>query len=250
VVVLQILSICLISVVIVSEQCTRIFFKGSLGCSDHEMVEFKILGAARRVRSKLRRTEFGLLRDLLGRIPWEKALGGRGAQESWSVFKDHLLQAQERCIPTKRKSGRNARRPTWVNKELLAKLKQKKEAYRGWKQGQITWEEHREIVRVAREQVRKAKALTELNLARDVKGNKKACYRYVSDRRKTGENVGPLQKEAGDLVTRDVEKAEVLNDFFASGFNSKCSSHTTQVAEGKGRDWENEEPLTAGKDQV
>jgi len=58
-----------------------------------------------------------------------------------------------------------------MNKELLYKLKQKKEAYRGWKQGQEAWDEYREIVRVAREQVRKAKALTELNLARDVKGN-------------------------------------------------------------------------------
>ena len=60
----------------------------------------------------------------------------------------------------------------------------------------------------------------------------------------------PLRKEAGDLVTQDVDKDEVLNDFFASVFNSKCSSHTTQVAEGKGRDWENEEPLTVGEDQV
>jgi len=158
--------------------------KGSLGCSDHEMVEFKILRAARRVSSKLcvvgfRRAYFGLLRDLLGKIPWNKALEGRGAQESWSVFKDHLLQAQKQCLPNKTKSGRNSRRPTWMNKELLAKLKQKNEAYRGWKQGQAFWEKYREIILVAREQVRKAKALTELNLAREVKGNKKAFYRYV-----------------------------------------------------------------------
>jgi len=129
-----------------------------------------------------------------------------------------------------------------MNKELLAKLRHKKEAYRGWKQGQISREENREIVRAAREQARKAKALTELNLARDVKGNKKAFYRYVRNRRQTRENVGPLQKEAGEMVTQDVEKAEVLNDFFASVFNSKCSGHTAQVAEGKGGDWENEEP--------
>ncbi|GAB0206306.1 mitochondrial enolase superfamily member 1 [Grus japonensis] len=47
-----------------------------------------------------------------------------------------------------------------------------------------------------------------------------------------------------------MEKAEVLNDFFASVFTGKCSSHTAQVTEGKGRDWENEEPPTIGEDQV
>ncbi|GAB0186660.1 hypothetical protein GRJ2_001131300 [Grus japonensis] len=61
--------------------------KGTLGCSDHKMVEFKILRAARRANSKLttldfRRTDFGLFRDLLGRVPWDKALEERGAQES------------------------------------------------------------------------------------------------------------------------------------------------------------------------
>ena len=48
--------------------------KGSLGCSDHEMVEFKILKAATRAHSKLtaldfRRADFSLFRDLLGRVP-------------------------------------------------------------------------------------------------------------------------------------------------------------------------------------
>ncbi|GAB0182454.1 mitochondrial enolase superfamily member 1 [Grus japonensis] len=226
--------------------------EGSLGCSDHEMVEFKILRAARRARSKLttldfRRADFGLFRDLLGRIPWDKALEGRGAQDSWLVFKGHLPQAQEQCIPTKRKSSKNTKRPPWMNKELLGKVKQKKEAYRGWKQGQVAWEEYRETVRAAREQVRKAKALIETTLARDVK-DKKSFYRYVSDKRRTRKNVGPLQNEMGDLVTQDMEKAEVLNDFFASVFTRKCLSHTAQLTEG--RDWENAEPPTVGEDQV
>jgi len=45
-----------------------------------------------------------------------------------------------------------------------------------------------------------------------------------------------------------MEKAVVLNDFLAS-VTGKCSSHTTQVAEGKGRDWEIEGLPTVG-DQV
>ncbi|GAB0184683.1 mitochondrial enolase superfamily member 1 [Grus japonensis] len=92
------------------------------------------------------------------------------------------------------------------------------------------------------------KALIEINLARDVKDNKKSFYRYVSGKRRTRENVGPLQNETGDLVTQDMEKAEVLSDFFASVFTGKCLSHTAQVTEG--RDWENAEPPTVGEDQV
>ncbi|PKU39572.1 dtw domain-containing protein 2 [Limosa lapponica baueri] len=62
-------------------------FKGSLGCSDHEMVEFKILRAARRVCSKLatlhfRRADFELLRDLIGRVAWKKNWRGEGPKKA------------------------------------------------------------------------------------------------------------------------------------------------------------------------
>jgi len=132
----------------------------------------------------------------------------------------------------------------------LDKPKHKKESTRGWKQGEAALEECREIVRAARDEVRKAKALIELTLARYVKGNKQSFYRYMGDKRKARENMGPLWKETGDLVTWDMEKAEVFNDFFASVFTNKYFSHTTQVAEGKGRDWEKAESPTVGEDQV
>ena len=53
--------------------------------------------------------------------------------------------------------------------------------------------------------------------------------------------MGTLWKLTGELATLDLEKAEVLNDFFASVFTGKCSDHTTQVLEGRCRDCENED---------
>lgn len=89
---------------------------GSLGCNDHEIVEFKILWAVKRVCSKLtsldfRRADFGLFSSLLD-LPWDQALEEREVQESWLILIGHLLQAHERCIPTIRKLGKTNRRPT------------------------------------------------------------------------------------------------------------------------------------------
>lgn len=56
--------------------------------------------------------------------------------------------------------------------------------------------------------------------------NKKSFYRYVSDERKTRENVGPLQEKMGDLVTQDLEKARVLC-YFSSASTVNYSSHTS-----------------------
>ena len=59
----------------------------SLGCSHHEMVEFRILHGGSRAISKIKtldfkRDNFGLFKDLLGGIPWVRGLKGRGVQDS------------------------------------------------------------------------------------------------------------------------------------------------------------------------
>ena len=63
-----------------------------------------------------------------------------------------------------------------MNKELLDKLRHKKEAYRGWKQGPVTWEEYRNIFQASRDKVRKTKA--QMELVRDIK-DKKGCYSII-----------------------------------------------------------------------
>jgi len=100
---------------------------GRLSCSDHEMVEFRILRGGIRAISRiktldLRRADFALFKELLGGIPWDRALEGRGAHECWSLFKQHFLHAQKQCIPLRKKSSKGDRTPAWLNKELLAEI--------------------------------------------------------------------------------------------------------------------------------
>ncbi|CAM5140018.1 unnamed protein product [Natator depressus] len=93
----------------------------------------------------------------------------------------------------------------------------------------MTREEYKNIAQACRSEIRKAKSHLELQLARDVKSNKKGFFRHVSNKKKVKESVGPLLNEGGNLVTEDVEKANVLNAFFASVFMNKVSSQTTAL---------------------
>lgn len=43
--------------------------------------------------------DFRLLREVEGKVPWEKVFTGTAVHQCWSLFKHHLLRAQEQGIP-------------------------------------------------------------------------------------------------------------------------------------------------------
>ena len=80
-------------------------------------VEFRILHGRNKAMHSianrdLRRANPDFFKDILGGVPWVRALEGNGAQESWLTSKHHFLQAQDWCIPKSKKSGKGGRRPT------------------------------------------------------------------------------------------------------------------------------------------
>lgn len=59
-------------------------FKANFSCSDHKIIEFVIPRAVTRTHSRLtsldfRRADFELLKDVLSRVPLDKALHRTGA---------------------------------------------------------------------------------------------------------------------------------------------------------------------------
>ena len=91
--------------------------------------------------------------------------------------------------------------------------------------------------RLCRDGVRKAKALLELNLARDAKKNRKGFYRYLNQKSQVQEGIQPLASDIGKLVATDKEKAEVLINSFASVFSDNCLPHGPQMFRFVGGDW-------------
>ena len=68
------------------------------------MIEFSMLGEVRRGVSRTStldfwRTDFGLFRSLVDRVPWEAVPKGKGVQEGWTFFKKEISKVQEQAIP-------------------------------------------------------------------------------------------------------------------------------------------------------
>ncbi len=74
-------------------------------------------------------------------------------------------------------------------------IQEKKRVYGLWKKGQATQEDYKDVVRLCREKIRRAKAQLELNLATVIKDNKNVS---LAKKRRPKENLHPFLDARGE----------------------------------------------------
>jgi len=137
-------------------------------------VEFAVLRCKGQAKSKIRTLNFRkanlqFFKELVNKTTWKTALRDKGLEQSWQFFKDTLHRAQELSIPRCKRSGKEGKRLAWLRRDLLVKLKGKKEMHRQWKQGQVLCKEYRDAAWLCTDGVRRAKAPAGAELGKDCK---------------------------------------------------------------------------------
>ena len=83
---------------------------------------------------------------------------------------------------------------------------------------------YKDALNPATNEVRKSKRNVELKLAHNIKSDSKSCYAYVRSKQNVRYKVGPLEDNAGDIITEEFLMAEELNMHFSSVFTREDTS--------------------------
>ena len=118
-----------------------------------------------------------------------------------------------------------------LSKEAFRKIRHKQDMWRVYKHTgkDQDYVVYKEALNAATNEVRNSKRNFELKLAQNIKSDSKSFYAYVRSKQNVQDKVGPLEDNAGDIITEGILMAEELNMHFSSVFTREdTSSHLYQ----------------------
>ncbi len=200
-----------------------------IGASHHQMLKFKfncyyIHEAKTRVSYKYDKGDYAKLRAELGNIQWNDILADKSTEEMWNIIEGKLIDSMDNCIPKSKPSyKRSMKKPLWMNKKALAKVKKKKESFQRYLQTQEgkDYDSYAKYRNQAKWECTRAQKSFERKLAGEVKQNPKGFFKYARSKLKTKVPVADLLKPDGSTTQSDTEKAETLNNFYSSVFTNE-----------------------------
>ena len=206
---------------------TDVLVADGMGRSDHATIKCSINTEAPDIPRKKTiylydRGNYTKMNEMLN-LNWEELLSNKTIEEAVSLLEGKYHEAVKSCIPSKEILPNKKRKPLWMTKDALKKVKKK---YSSWirylntKQGQDYAEycRHRNKAAFA---IRRARKEFEQALAKDVRKNPKRVWNYMKSSQKMRSRIPNLKKEDKSLTETDEEIAEVLNKQYCSVFTDE-----------------------------
>ena len=191
-----------------------------LGGSDHEMImgdfvtewKSKVVQKPRRM---YHRGKFDKIIEELNLVDWETVFEGKSVQECWDILKAKLDELVEEYVPMS--IPKNYNEP-WMNKALMRYWKWKYHAWKRYTESKsyAKYQAYRRDADFYKKKARQAKRLYEKNLAKGVRHNKKAFFRYVNSKLTVRPEITEMQNENGDLVDFEEGICGILGKYFSS----------------------------------
>ena len=147
------------------------------------------------------------------------------ATECWNILRGKLDSAFDRYVPMKKQGKRSKKKH--MSKEAFRKIKYKQHTWRVYKHTgkDKDYEVYKEALNAATHEVRKSKRNFDHTLAQNIKSDSKSFYAYVRSKHNVRDKVGPLEDNAGTIITQGFLMAEEFNMHFSSVFTREdtCS---------------------------
>ena len=144
-----------------------------------------------------------------------------------SVIQSFMSSMQSRT-ESMRLGRRSGEAEFWscVSSAYERKLRYKQNMWRVYKHTgkDKDYEVYKEALNAATNEVRKAKRNFEHKLAQNIKSDSKRFYAYVRSKQNVRDKVGPLEDNAGNIITQRCLMAEELNVHFSSVFTREDTS--------------------------
>ena len=200
-----------------------------LGSSDQNQLyfNFKIKSdktKVKRCRRDFRKGNYKEIRKSLAHIDWNDKMKNKTATECWNILKGEIDSVIDSFVPLKKQGKRSKKKH--LSKEAFRKIRHKQNMWRVYKHTgkDQDYVVYKEALNAATNEVRKSKRNFELKLAPNIKSDSKCFYAYVRSKQNVRDKVGPLEDNAGDIITEGFLMAEELNMHFSSVFTREDTS--------------------------
>ena len=204
----------------------NIVIQEPLGSSDHNQLHFNIniksdKTKVKQCRRDFRRGNYEEIRKSLALIDWNDKMNNKTATECWNILRGELDSAIDSYVPMKKQGKRSKKKH--LSKEAFRKIRYKQNMWRVYRHTGTDndYEAYKEALNAATNEVRKSKRNFEHKLAEHIKTDSKSFYAYVRSKQNVRDKVGPLEDNAGNIITQGFLMAEELNMHFSSVLREK-----------------------------